>query len=145
VMLRPGSARVGHAWAYLPDLAQTMARLVERAETLDRFEVFHFGGHWTGAGADMAQSVRHVTGRANLPVLPFPWPLLPLLAPFMETFREMLEMRYLWRTPLRLDNAKLVSVLGAEPHTPLDQAVRETLQGLGCLKTPARNGALVLA
>ena len=51
----------------------------------------------------------------------------------METFREMIEMRYLWTRPIGLDNAKLVRVLGAEPHTPLDQAVFETLQGLGCL------------
>ena len=34
----------------------------------------------------------------------------------------MLEMRYLWKKPLRFDNAKLVSLLGVEPHTPLDQA-----------------------
>jgi hypothetical protein len=33
-----------------------------------------------------------------------------------------------------LDNAKLVKVLGAEPHTPLDQAVRDALEGSGCLK-----------
>jgi hypothetical protein len=32
-----------------------------------------------------------------------------------------------------LDNAKLVAALGAEPHTPVDQAVAATLAGLGCL------------
>jgi nucleoside-diphosphate-sugar epimerase len=42
-------------------------------------------------------------------------------------------MRYLWREPLRLDNARLVAALGKEPHTPLDEAVRRTLVGLGCL------------
>jgi hypothetical protein len=35
--------------------------------------------------------------------------------------------------PLRMDNTRLKAVLGAEPHTPLDEAVRETLIGLGCL------------
>jgi nucleoside-diphosphate-sugar epimerase len=145
LMLRPGSAAIGHAWAYLPDLAETMVRLVERAEGLSPFEVFHFGGHWTPPGADMAQAVRRAARRANLPVLPFPWPLIDLMSPFVETFREMREMRYLWRRPLRLDNAKLVAVLGAEPHTPLDRAVRESLEGLGCIGAAAPAGAPVPA
>ena len=32
-----------------------------------------------------------------------------------------------------LDNAKLVAFLGTEPHTPIDVAVRSTLEGLGCM------------
>jgi hypothetical protein len=60
----------------------------------------------------------------------------------------MMEMRYLWKRPLRLDNSKLVKVLGSEPHTPLDQAVRESLEGLGCLPAaaagPARH-AMIMA
>jgi nucleoside-diphosphate-sugar epimerase len=56
-----------------------------------------------------------------------------LAAPFVETLRELRRMRYLWNTPVRMDNASLVAALGAEPHTPLDIAVEETLQGLGCL------------
>jgi hypothetical protein len=45
----------------------------------------------------------------------------------------MMEMRYLWEQPLRLSNDRLVRLLGAEPHTPLDAAVGNTLRGLGCL------------
>jgi nucleoside-diphosphate-sugar epimerase len=56
-----------------------------------------------------------------------------LASPFVVTFREMLEMRYLWREPLRMDNARLTAVLGREPHTPLDEAVEATLIGLGCI------------
>jgi nucleoside-diphosphate-sugar epimerase len=48
-------------------------------------------------------------------------------------FRELREMRYLWREPLCMDNAKLRSAIGDEPHTPLHEAVRRTLSGLGCL------------
>ena len=44
-------------------------------------------------------------------------------------------MRYLWRTPVRMDNARLVAALGYEPHTPLDQAVEATLVGMGSLGT----------
>jgi nucleoside-diphosphate-sugar epimerase len=73
-----------------------------------------------------------VVGR-DLPVKAFPWWLAVLASPFVETLREVLEMRYLWNQPLRLDNAKLVSVIGPEPHTPLDQAVKTALIDLKCL------------
>ena len=53
-----------------------------------------------------------------------------LLSPFVETFREMLEMTYLWRSPLRLGNRRLVAFLGEEPHTPTVEAVRASLRGL---------------
>jgi hypothetical protein len=63
----------------------------------------------------------------------FPWLAVYLLSPFVETFREMLEMRHLWSRSLLLDNRKLVAFLGREPHTPLEQAL---LTGSGCLPEP---------
>ena len=57
------------------------------------------------------------------------------LAPFNETFREMREMIYLWRRPLRLRDGKLRRFLGDVPETALDVAVRATLQGLNRLGT----------
>lgn len=53
-------------------------------------------------------------------------------------------MRYLWREPVRMSNARLIQVLGTEPHTPLDAAVEATLAGLGCLgvNAPDENTAL---
>ena len=66
-------------------------------------------------------------------VVALPWWLIVLAAPFVTTFREMLEMRYLWRIRLRMDNAHLEAVIGAEPHPRLDEAVETTLVGLGCL------------
>jgi nucleoside-diphosphate-sugar epimerase len=134
----PGQREVGHAWAYLPDLARTLARLLERESELQPFEVFHFGGHWFARGVELAEATRRVAGVPRAPIRRFPWFLIYLLAPFVETFREMLEMRYLWSTPMQLDNRKLVAFLGEEPHTPLDTALRETLSGLGCLASGKR-------
>jgi nucleoside-diphosphate-sugar epimerase len=69
-----------------------------------------------------------------------------LAAPFNETLRELWEMRYLWQQAVRLDNARLVAVLGSEPHTPLDVAVERTLEGLGCLPSaPAPSRAAAVA
>ncbi|MDF3822930.1 hypothetical protein P3G55_23740, partial [Leptospira sp. 96542] len=63
----------------------------------------------------------------------FPWWLLRLASPFVATLREMMEMRYLWSTEVRMGNQQLVRTLGHEPHTPLEVAIEATLEGLGCL------------
>src|SRR5262245_17302786 len=129
----PGRPNVGHAWAYLPDVAATIAELLERKAELGTFDVFHFGGHWLEKGTEMAYAIQRVVGGPGPRIRPFPWVLVYALSPFVTVFREMLELRYLWQRPVRLDNAKLVGFLGAEPHTPLDAAVGATLVGLGCL------------
>ncbi|MGO9675054.1 MAG: NAD-dependent epimerase/dehydratase family protein [Methylocella sp.] len=129
----PGEREVGHAFAYLPDVAETVARLAAIEAALPAFEVMHFDGHWLPRGVEIAEAVRRVCGRPDLPIHRFPWALLYIGALFSTFFREALEMRYLWRIPLRLDHARLASLIGAEPHTPLDAALRRTLTELGCL------------
>jgi nucleoside-diphosphate-sugar epimerase len=129
----PGQREAGHAWAFLPDLAETIALLLERAADLKAFEVFHFGGHGFARGVELAEAARRVAGLPVAPIRRFPWFAIYLLAPFNETFKEMLEMRYLWSRTLLLDNRKLVAFLGREPHTPLDDALSATLTGLGCM------------
>ena len=135
-VVQPGRAGIGHQWSYLPDVARTMLLLIERRDGLAPFADFHLRGHWDADGTQMVEAIRRVV-RARTGVLPpvrrFPWSLLMLASPFVTLFREMHEMRYLWREAIRMDNAKLIAVLGDEPHTPLDQAVAATLSGLGCL------------
>ena len=132
-VFNPGRAGVGHAWAYLPDLAETMVRLIEREDEFADFEVFHFGGTWVEDNRAFADAVRRAAGRPEAPIYRFPWPMVHALAPFNETFREMREMVYLWRRPLRLLDGKLRRALRDVPETPLDAALRATLQGLGRL------------
>ena len=71
-----------------------------------------------------------------------PWGVIRLASPFVTMLRELLEMRYLWKETVELDNAKLVAFLGDEPHTPLDVALAQSLEGLGCLAaaTPETTG-----
>jgi hypothetical protein len=97
------------------------------------FECFHFGGHWLDPGVMIAETIRHMAGNSKLPIRKFPWIAAFLGAPFVTFLREALEMRYLWRIPLRLDNTKLVSTIGSEPHTSLEAALGQTLAALGCL------------
>jgi nucleoside-diphosphate-sugar epimerase len=132
----PGSPAVGHQWSYLPDVARTMIELLARRDSLQAFSAFHMAGHWDTDGWQMVKSIQRVVARRvgkEPRTSAFPWWLISLASPLVTTFREMREMRYLWREPLRMDNARLIAILGREPHTPLDQAVEATLLGLGCV------------
>ena len=128
----PGKRGVGHQWAYLPDVAETMVRLVEQGELAD-FATFHMEGHWDADGTQTLAAIQRVLGGDPVPVKAMPWFIMRLLAPFIPLMAEMTEMEYLWRTPVRLLNSRLVAKLGAEPRTPLDDAMRTTLKAMGCL------------
>lgn len=132
----PGRTGIGHQWAYLPDVAETMMRLVEREAVLPAFETFHMDGQWDADGTQVVAAIRAAAQR-KVRVKAFPWWLLTAASPFVPLFREMRELRYLWRMPVRMSNRRLIEVLGDEPHTPLDSAVRVTLTGLGCLPEEA--------
>ena len=123
----PGAPEVGHSWAYLPDLAETMVRLIECQRPMSAYEVFHFRGHWFERNEEMAERVCGALGISNRRIKSFPWWLVKLASPFVNSFHEMLEMRYLWQIPLQLDNAKLRAAIGQEPHTPTDVALAATL------------------
>lgn len=129
----PGKPGLGHAWAYLPDVAETFAQLLEKAPALPPFARFHMAGHYDADGLAMVRAIAKGLGKANIKTRRFPWWIVPVLAPFMPLFKELGEMRYLWQQPLRLDNRHLVEVLGKEPQTPLDEAVLTTLRNLGCM------------
>ncbi|MGY5807880.1 NAD-dependent epimerase/dehydratase family protein [Rhizobium sp. LEGMi198b] len=131
----PGRAGIGHQWAYLPDVAETMIRLIERGDALPAFAVYHMRGHWDGDGRQMIGSVERAVGH-KVKAKSFPWWILPLAAPFVPLMKELREMRYLWKVPLQMRNDRLLAVLGEEPHTPIDEAVKTSLMALGCL--PAR-------
>ena len=126
----PGPLAVAHGWAYLPDMAETVVQLLERGDLAD-FETFHLQGH-TLTGAEMVAALEAAAGR-KLAVHALPWFAIRAMAPFNETFREMLEMRYLWEKPVLMDNAKLVARLGAEPHTPIVEALTAALAGMNAL------------
>jgi nucleoside-diphosphate-sugar epimerase len=128
--VRRGSS---HAWAYLPDVGETIARLMNREPRLGAFEVFNFAGYQLDSG-EMAAAIRRVSGNARAARWPFPWPLIVALQPAVPLFRELAEMRDLWIRPIALDGGKLAAFLGADlPATPLDAALRETLAAMGCL------------
>ncbi|MEG4683905.1 NAD(P)H-binding protein [Enterobacter cloacae] len=135
IVKNPGKAGAGHQWAYLPDVAETLAALLARRDELEPFASFHMRGHWDADGTAMTAAIKHVAARAGVKakVKPFPWWLISAMSPFNATLHEMREMRYLWDQTIEMDNSKLVAFLGHEPQTPLIEAVHSTLAGLCCI------------
>ena len=142
VFTYPGTKDVATAWAYLPDLARTFVAVAAKRALLPAFEVLHFAGHrvtgqqWLEVLSPIAQSQAWVRPGATLRFAVMPWPIIRLGALLMPTWAALCEMRYLWRTPHALANDKLVALLGAEPHTPLNQAAQAALADLGSMTVP---------
>lgn len=135
----PGDYALGHSWAYLPDVGETLARLLDREAELARFDSFHFGGYWLDGHAMLA-AIRRAAGDDRIKAGRFPWWLMRLIAPFNETLRELCKMRYLWRDRVQLDDSKLKAFLGSDLYTPVDQAVHAALVGSGCMPSTSADG-----
>ena len=130
-IVNPASG-AGHSWAYLPDLAEAFARLMDAEDRLSPFERVQFEGIYDASGTLMTDALRRVAGR-KVPVWSFPWWLMRLAAPFGGFPREAAEIAQYWRHPVRFDNRRLVDLIGPEPRTDLDLAVRASLVDMGCL------------
>lgn len=121
----PGPLDVPHAWAYLPDLARVFVAVAERRQELAPFEVLHYAGV-SCTGTELRRAVERASA-SSLGVAQMPWWLMRLLAPVVPICRAMLEMRYLWLRPHRLDETKLRALIHDVPHTPLEQVVSACL------------------
>lgn len=129
-IVNPGWSGIGHSWAFLPDLAEAIAQLLDLPEgRLAPAERLQFGGFWDQDGGQMTRLIRQVSGKADLPERRFPWWLMRLAAPFGGFPREVVEVAPFWRHPVRLDNGRLIALLGKEPATPITDAVRQSLSG----------------
>ena len=128
-LVYPGPLAIVHAWAYLPDFAQTMVRLAERRASFGPCETFGFSGHAVTGNAFVA-AIEAATNR-KLVVRPMGWWMIKTFGQLLPIGRELAELEYLWRVPHRISGDKLKAAIGEEPHTPLAEAVAATLKQLG--------------
>ncbi len=61
----PGKPGVGHQWAYLPDVGDTIAALADRAAALGTYEVFNMEGHWDADGTRMIAAIKKAVGNSE--------------------------------------------------------------------------------
>jgi nucleoside-diphosphate-sugar epimerase len=144
VLVLPGDFDTPTAWAYLPDLADSFVQVARRREQLASFECFHFPGHQLD-GEDWQRLLEGIMARpeagdaamTSLQTGSLPWWLLRLGAPLMSEWAALVEMRYLWQRPHRLQGDKLRALIGTLPHTPIREAVAASLRELGLLAQQA--------
>ena len=147
----PGGLDTATAWAYLPDLALAFVKVAQERGRLKAFEVFHFKGRsltaqqWLDLLTPVAREQGWLKTNQHVTFKRLPWAVIRLGALFVPAWAALLEMRYLWSTPHHLDNARLLQLIGPEPHTPLDKAVRRSLADLGFIKLPQAASTLKMA
>jgi nucleoside-diphosphate-sugar epimerase len=118
----PGRTDAVHAWAWLPDMARAAVALAERRAALPAYADIPFPG-LALTGEALRAGLARAAGR-DIRIARFPWWLLRLAAPFRPMWRELLEMRYLWDVPHRLDPASLDRLLPDVPWTPGEEVLR---------------------
>lgn len=134
----PGpSWKTVHAFAYLPDLAETFVRVAEKREQTTPFTVLNFRGHAV-TGEEMHRAAEKAAGR-RLKRAGVSWTMIRAVGLFNSVLREIVKMSYLWRVPHSLDNAKLEALIGPEPHRPLETALAEAIADMK-LDAPVKGG-----
>jgi nucleoside-diphosphate-sugar epimerase len=128
-LVYPGPLDLVHEWAYLPDVAAAMLRLVEIRNSLPAFATFGFPGDAV-TGREFTTAIARAT-RSKLHVKGMTWWLIHALRPLVPLCRELSEISYLWSEPHRIDGTKLASAIGTVPRTPLDVAIARALDDLG--------------
>lgn len=120
-----GARGVGHAWAYLPDLARAFVALADKRDAFGAFETFHFAGHFVSP-EDMASAI---VDAAPVPLRAsrFPWILLTLMGLVDPVMREIAKMGYLWQQPMALRDDRLTEILGTSFDTPFETAIAATI------------------
>jgi len=116
---------VGHAWAYLPDLARAFVELAGARSRLGSFENFHFAGHFVTPG-QMKDAIAAVAPQGTRFGLVARW-MFPLIGLVDPIIRDIARMAYLWENEMELRDTRLDALLGPSFATPFDAAVAETV------------------
>ena len=120
-----GTRGVGHAWAFLPDVARAMVVLAGRRAQFGAFDTFHFAGNFV-TPETMTEAIA-AAAPVPLKFSPFPWLALTLIGVANPLLREVAKMGYLWQKPLALKDERLDKILGQNFGTAFDEAVAQTL------------------
>ena len=114
---------VPHDFAYVPDIARAVATLIAAPDT-DFGQVWHCPNAPIQTPRQLLQLAADALGvKLALQSLPL-WalPAIGLFSPFM---RELVEMRYQWRHPYRVDTRKFGQRFWSDA-TPFETSIPET-------------------
>jgi nucleoside-diphosphate-sugar epimerase len=124
-----------HQFIFVPDLAETLITLSEKDEA--------YGSAWNIAGpglittrqfADLVFGAVHQKPRLRV-AGKF---LLRVLGLFNPVLREVVEMHYLWTTPVKLDDRRLLELLPNLHKTSYAEGIRLTIDAMRTGAAPAK-------
>ena len=125
VLTYPGPLDRPHAWAYLPDVARAAVALAEMRHALPRFADIPFPGH-TLTGGELAEACEAALGRPVRARQMAWWPI-QAARPVWPMARHLVEMRYLWEKPHRLEGETFRGFLPDFRRTPVEEALARAL------------------
>jgi nucleoside-diphosphate-sugar epimerase len=125
ILTYPGPLDVPHAWAYLPDVARAAVELAAMREDLPRFAEIPFPGY-TLTGRELAQACAAALGRPVRARQMAWWPI-QAARPVWPMARHIVEMRYLWDKPHRLEGETFRRFLPDFRETPMKEALAHAL------------------
>lgn len=129
-----GPYTVSTPWLYVYDLAQAMERVASQRHRLDGWTRLHFAGQqrtgqqWWQALGQVAEQRGWLEHAGDLQQGAVPWALWKPLGWLSPRIRALGEMEYVWRTPHRLDNSRLLTLIGTEPRTDWLHSVAQTVE-----------------
>jgi nucleoside-diphosphate-sugar epimerase len=121
----PGPMDRVHAWAYLPDMARAMVDLARVRADFPTFTALGFEGY-SLTGAELKAAVALAAGRPQK-TGSIPWWIIRMVGVFNPLMYELVEMRYLWTTPHRVDGDAMRAVLPDFKPTPLSDAMMDVV------------------
>jgi len=116
-----------HQFIFVPDVAETLIALSEKEEA--------YGNAWNVAGpglittrqfADLVFGAVHQKPRLRVAGKL----MLRGLGLFNPVLRELVEMHYLWTTPVKLDDTRLLHLLPNLHKTPYPEGIRLTIDAM---------------
>ncbi len=120
-----GPIDTAHEFVFVPDVGPVVLAMVKEPRTFGH--IWHLGGAGNLTQREFVQRIFAEVGQkprfifANKLMLQ----AIGLFNPFM---RELVEMHYLWTTPVILDDTALHELLGSIHKTSYDQGIRLTLE-----------------
>ncbi len=132
-----GNMDVPREYVYLPDAAQMIVELAARDDAYD--QEWNIPGAGVISGHEIVRLSRVASGSAK-PVIPLGKMGLSLLGMFVPVMREVVEMLYLTKEPLRLSGEKYKRVIGPVPATSYEEGITATIRHLCGIDMDDHNG-----
>ena len=113
-----------HEFVFVPDVAPVVADLLVRPDAFGT--IYNLAGAGPTTTRAFIAEIERASGRRIRTFAVGPV-MLRVFGLFVPLLRELVEMHYLWTTPVLLDDAKLHGVLGTIRKTPYAEGIRQSL------------------